>query len=723
MKIELVKEQQLTFYSEEVESVVTPQTTSCLIESEAFPFEHLSLISAYESHRKDIYRPIYHIHKWWAQRLGSVFRGIIIGATIESDKSLIDAFYDSFRRPGVKVFDPFMGSGTTLGEAHKLGCIALGRDINRVAFNNVKISLSKIEKSVIEKEFKNLEETVGKEIKALYSAVDSEGNACEVLYYFWVKVLPCPTCSHDTDLFSSYVFSRNAYVKKNPRTQVYCPECHDIFESTYGEDIETCKSCSYSFNPSDGPAKKAIAVCSSCHSEFQIAKVAKSQGRPPSHRMYAKLVLRQDGKKEYLRITQDDLDSYNSVSRKLQRLQDELPTSTISNGHNTKQVLNYGYTKWVEFFNDRQLFSLLTLSKGINAIVDVKSKETLKLLFTAILDFNNMFASFKGEGTGAVRHMFSHHILKPERTPLEANLWGTPKSSGSFSTLFKTRIGRAIDYQKSPFEVRPGTVENKIFNLSVPFTKAVSTSWPPKSYESSTMYISCGSSSETKLPDKSVDLVVTDPPFFDNVHYSELADFFHIWQELVFNNEKGGDITTRSIKEVQDVDASAFAKKLESVFSECYRILTSKGLMAFTYHHSRKEGWTSLISAVKGSGFNFVQAHPVKSEMSVATPKLQAKSPIDYDIILVCKKTEDDPREIMEFNIAVERAKSHSRSKILRLRSVNLPISESDVRIIVLSEILTALSPCRTLPELLSDFIKAEATIQGFITELFLKFN
>src|SRR5271170_172022 len=78
-----------------------------------------------------------------------------------------------------------------------------------------------------------------------------------------------------------------------------------------------------------------------------------------------------------------------------------------------------------------------------------------------------MFASFKREGTGAVRHMFSHHILKPERTPLEANLWGTPKSSGSFSTLFKSRILRAIDYQESPFEVRPVQVNGRIVGQKV----------------------------------------------------------------------------------------------------------------------------------------------------------------------------------------------------------------------------------------------------------------
>ena len=60
------------------------------------------------------------------------------------------------------------------------------------------------------------------------------------------------------------------------------------------------------------------------------------------------------------------------------------------------------------------------------------------------LEFNNIFASCKGKWTGAVRHMFSHHILKPERMPIEANPWGTPKSSGAFSSLYKSRLLRSL---------------------------------------------------------------------------------------------------------------------------------------------------------------------------------------------------------------------------------------------------------------------------------------
>ncbi len=96
-------------------------------------------------------------------------------------------------------------------------------------------------------------------------------------------------------------------------------------------------------------------------------------------------------------------------------------------------------------------------------------------------------------------------------------------------------------------------------------------------------YLSCGDSARMDLPAGSVDLVVTDPPFFDNVHYSELADFFHVWQRLYFEKRSGGAWTTRRIEEVQDSDPGAFAEKLRRVFVECRRVLRDHGLLVFSY--------------------------------------------------------------------------------------------------------------------------------------------
>src|SRR5436309_15227794 len=88
-----------------------------LIETDAYPFEFLSRLAERESWRKEIHRPVYHVHKWWAKRLGSVFRGILLGSVLPDAADLEQAFYESHSFAGVAVFDPFMGSGTTVGEA------------------------------------------------------------------------------------------------------------------------------------------------------------------------------------------------------------------------------------------------------------------------------------------------------------------------------------------------------------------------------------------------------------------------------------------------------------------------------------------------------------------------------------------------------------------------------------------------------------------------------
>src|SRR2546430_16148644 len=94
-----------------------PETT--LIETDRFPFEFLSRLSERESWRKEVHRPIYHVHKWWATRLGTVFRGILLGCVLPKEADLERAFYSFHDFPSLTVFDPFMGSGTTVGEAHK----------------------------------------------------------------------------------------------------------------------------------------------------------------------------------------------------------------------------------------------------------------------------------------------------------------------------------------------------------------------------------------------------------------------------------------------------------------------------------------------------------------------------------------------------------------------------------------------------------------------------
>ncbi|NJN93252.1 MAG: hypothetical protein HC875_03740 [Anaerolineales bacterium] len=401
-----------------------------------------------------------------------------------------------------------------------------------------------------------------------------------------------------------------------------------------------------------------------------------------------------------------------------------MPHVKIEPGYNTQQVLNYGYHYWDQMFNDRQLLALSILATGIKNLPTCPERDVLMLLFSGVLEFNNMFASYKGEGTGAVRHMFSHHILKPERMPLEANVWGTDKSSGSFLNLFQSRILRAVKYKEAPFEVSLDKTAKtksgkKVFGLSSAIGADISPAYPINGLSEKSVYLSCGNSARTDIPDNSVDVVITDPPFFDNVHYAELADFFYVWQQLYFDEKDAfTDSTTRHPDEVQDADVNAFAQKLAAVFVECYRVLRESGLMIFSYHHSRNEGWLSVADAVFSSNFSFVQAQPVKAEMSVATPKSQASSPIDLDVFLVCRKRENDGRSYLTRDKAFEAAYSIASAKIKRFNGLGRKLSQNDIKVVFYSQLLVELSPGRSKTQFCADFEHLVEKAKGEIDSL-----
>jgi putative DNA methylase len=672
-----------------------------LIETDRFPIEFISRLAERESWRKEVHRPIYHVHKWWAKRLGSVFRGALLGCLLPEEANLETEFYGRHDFAGTTIFEPFMGSGTTIGEAHKLGCTALGRDINPVACEAVCVAFGPMERNRLQGAYERLSASVGERLRTLYQTRDSRGEPAEVLYYFWVKTVPCPQCHESVELFSSRIFARNAYPDRKPEVQVCCPACGGV-QAARGDDASVdCRECSHQFAPDSGPSRGAKADCPHCHHTFAIAAALRAGGKPPDHRLYAKLVLTADGEKEYLRATGEDRAAFARASALLQEEVKaghiRLPIGELADGYNTRQALGYGYKAWRDFFNDRQLLALGWLHEAIAVLPDEATRDALLVLFSGVLEFNNLFASYKGEGTGAVRHMFSHHILKPERTPIEANVWGTPKSSGSFSNLFRSRLLRALEYRAAPREVVLDEKSPPVI-ASPAFTGESIASFPADGrFAPRGVYLDCGSSDSTGLPDASVDFVVTDPPFFDNVHYSELADFFHAWQVLHPRGFIPDAATTRHTREVQDTDADAFSAKLKAVLTECHRVLKQDGLLVFSYHHSRPDGWASLAAAVFGAGFSVVEAHPVRAEMSGATPKTQASEPIQLDMLLVCRKRADDPRPAMMPEAAWVYAERVALERCTRLSAAGFTLSRNDRRVVRGAHFLVGLGPIVTM--------------------------
>lgn len=616
-----------------------------------FPFEEVDPIAEAESYRKEINRPVYHIHKWWAKRLGSVFRSIVSGALTEGQWRGFHEFQDN---PGKIVLDPFMGSGTTLGEAAKLGANVIGCDVNPVSTFLVTQAMSSVSVVGLETEFRAIARDVRAEILSYYQTmIPGALIPSAALYYFWVKVVETPS-GEEIPLFSSYIFSKNAYPKKKPDSQVLCPSCGSIFVGRYDAVDAECPRCNYRFNPQEGPARGG-KVTDSEGNQYRIKALLSDSGNPPKHRLYAIMALDVDRKKVYIEPSSYDYEILRKASERLSEIGSELPLPTmeVRPGYNTNQARGYNYRAWRDFFNDRQLLCLGLLLRRIMGIKDKSLRDHFVCLFSGSLEFNNMFCSFKGEGTGAVRHMFSNHILKPEKTPLENCVWGIEgKSSGTFSSLFKSRLLKAKAYLDQPFDIRisgNGKRRSEKVVCSPPIKLDVVDTWDSFASASRGALVLNGDSSSLPLPDSSVDVVVTDPPYFDFVHYSELSDFFYAWLTEALAEDyvylRGKDSSHEN--EVQDRDSGRFSRKMLSVFRECNRVLKNEGLLCFSYHHSSIEGWMAIYSSVVDAGFDIVAAHPVKAEMSVASPKSSSSAPINLDAILVCKK-EDEPPSVRE---------------------------------------------------------------------------
>ena len=635
-----------------------------------FPSAAISKVATLESWRKEIHAPASHTHKWWAQRLSSVLRAVIIAAYSKNSNETLQRINSGLNLKNVRILDPFAGSGTTLVEALKLGASCAGVDINPVANLVQRQALQKWNKGKLFALFQEVERSCRNEIDSLY--IDANGHP--VLYYFWVAQVDCPTCSLTTDLFSDYTFAKHTSHAQHPIAHTICPECDSIEQVDLSENLKRFCVNGHSLDRVP-PVSGQNMQCKQGHKTRIVDALA---GEPPKYRMYAKLVL-DNALKRYSMIDDFDIQLYEKAEQKLAEAEDLLrPLGSLEWGHNTRQAIRWGFTRWEQFFNTRQLYCLGILGKAIRELEDPAEREALCTLFSGILEFNNLFCSFKGEGTGAVRHMFSHHILKPGRTPLEAHPWGTSKSSGSFSTLFKSRIIRAHNYKTDPHDIiLQGHETKRRKGISYPLNNSIS-DWEVINSDAAVL----------PYKDDFFDLVVTDPPYFNKVHYSELADFFHAWLKELrpFTGYETERTTTRSSDEVQDTDVAKFGDGLMKVFKESARVLKKEGLLIFSFHHESIDVWKEVVRSLQAAELVITSIQPVKAEMSTSTPKNSAKEPSNLDSMIVCR-----PCSNVDTQSLLTSPKAAAKVAIGRLRSLSnggIKVSRGDVRSVVTGSIM-----------------------------------
>ena len=615
-----------------------------------FPVLEVSRLAQIESYRKNIYRPAYYIHKWWARRTGATFRAILLGVLLPEGESPLDFFYQANTFDDVVILDPFMGGGTTIGEALRLGAKVIGVDINPVSWFLVKKVVEPVSLKALDEAYSYLERRVAHRILSLYETTCPIcGGPAHAVYVYWVKLVPCRSCGRDVPLRKSMILAR--HMSKSYTGLVTCPACGHPYISETLDRPQTCPKCGRTFDAHQGFSKGAYYTCPVCKTDGQILQTVREQEGPPQHRMVAIYTYCRNCGRNYKKPDQEDIKKYEEIKESFKSGLNRwlYPSEPIPQGYNTKQMMNYNYRFWFQMFNERQLTGLSVLLEGILSIEDANIREFMLLLFSGTLEFNNMFCSAKGLGTGSVRHIFAHHAFIPAKEPLEANLWGVGRSSGGFSTLYWERLRRGKAYSYRPVERRlvdgraikvPIHGERLSSRLADSFAELMGSS------DKRALLLNKSSTDLREIPDRSVDAVVTDPPYLDNVMYSELSDFFYVWLRLGLKDSYPGwerPSTTRAEEAIwnseRGKDTVSYRDILTAVFRECHRVLKDEGLMVFTFHHGTSEAWDSLAYALKSAKFTIVKLWPVYAEMDVGVPILMKKG-IRFDSILVCRKAE-----------------------------------------------------------------------------------
>ena len=168
-----------------------------------------------------------------------------------------------------------------------------------------------------------------------------------------------------------------------------------------------------------------------------------------------------------------------------------------------------------------------------------------------------------------------------------------------------------------------------------------------------------------------VDIVLTDPPYYDNVAYSELSDFFQPWLSELGLVPKPGIRRTAirgALRAARSDDASieSFAAELGEAFSEIHRVLKPKGLLAFTFRHSTPNAWLAMGKALAKSQLRPIQVLPLPGEAGSGLHTHGGTSL--WDAVLVFRKIDcKSPQETLTHQ-QIESARTSSRQWRERFR-------------------------------------------------------
>ncbi|SHI62975.1 DUF1156 domain-containing protein [Desulfofundulus thermosubterraneus] len=591
------------------------------------------------------------------------------------------------------VLDPTAGGGSILFEALRLGHRVIANELNPVAavilhatldyplrfgqslVSDIKVWGARLREAMVNQtaDLFPASPLAGQELEELKKHLRecpegmlfSQFNEEELDGFLYVRQITCPHCGGEAPLLNTCWLSKEGekwgvriVTDGRPRGgrvrfETYRlrgnrgPNGEDPDFATVKDGVGLCVHCRQAI-PAD--EIKAQARGTSPHGRWQdrlycVVAVRyqpklDKHGRPERYKSGERAGEIKTEKVRFFRPPNDrDLEALREAEKRLAERwpgwerQGLIPTESIPRGHKTMEPLRVGMTRWCDMFTPRQLLGHLILVEELNRLKPEILRELgeergravvtyLQFLIDKCLDYNSKQTRWH-YNRGVLINTFGRHDYSIKWTFGEMILTG-PNSGAAWA------LAQVIDAYAGMAE------------LLAPLHAKLNGAAPP-------VTIRCGTAARMEIPDGSVDLICIDPPYYNNVQYAELSDYFYVWQRRTLHDLYPELFRRRLTNKTDEAvanparDGSAAGAKKEyerlmgEIFAECRRVLKDDGIMTIMFTHKTQEAWEALTCSLIENGWTITSSMPVESEAAESIHQ-KGMAAAASSIFLTCRK-------------------------------------------------------------------------------------